>query len=155
MTDMSEARYYSPMPHSRNRTWIEIQKKQAGYHHPAMKTQHDTAWIPNADIIEHAEGLMVRVELAGVAAELLQITIAHSALVVTGNRANPHTGGTASGYKFRQMEIEYGPFERVLPLPYPIDRKNAQARGRNGMLEIILPRADRESRRKTIIEIKW
>jgi len=155
MAEQLHPRYHTCMPHSRNRTWVEIQKKLAGFHHPAMKTQHDTAWIPNADIIEHDSSLLVRVELAGVAVESLQITIANAALVITGTRANPHTGGTASGYKFRQMEIEYGPFERVLALPYPIDRKNARARGRNGMLEIFLPRATTETRLKTVIKIKW
>lgn len=149
------ARYYSPMPHSRNRTWIEIQKKLAGFHHPAMKSQHDTAWVPNADVIEHKDGLLVRIELAGVATESLQITIANAALIITGNRINPHTGGTASGYKFRQMEIEYGAFERVLALPCPIDRKNTQARNRNGMLEVVLPRAETQTRRKTVIKIQW
>ena len=143
------------MPHSRNRTWIEIQKKLAGYHHPSMRTQHDTAWVPNADIIERDESLLIRIELAGVSTESLQIVIASAALVITGNRHNAHTGGTAAGYKFRQMEIEYGPFERVLPLPYPIDRKNAQARCRNGLLEISLPRAVKETRRKTVLEIRW
>ena len=148
-------RYHTPMPHSRNRAWIDIQKKLAGFHHPEMRTQHDAAWIPNADVIEHGDGLLIRVELAGIAIRSLQITIANAALVITGSRINPQTGGTAAGYKFRQMEIEYGPFERVLPLPYPIDRKNAQARNRNGLLEVVLPRATRQTRQKTVIEIKW
>lgn len=120
-----------------------------------MKSQHDTAWIPNADIIEHNDGLLIRIELAGVATESLQITIANAALIITGNRVSPHTGGTAAGYKFRQMEIEYGAFERVLALPFPIDRKTAQARNRNGMLEVALPRASVQTRRKTVIKIQW
>ena len=143
------------MPHSRNRTWVDIQKKLAGFHHPTMKTQHDTAWVPNTDVIEHEDGLLVRVELAGVATDSLQITIAQSALVIAGHRANPQTGGTAAGFRFRQMEIEYGAFERVVSLPHPVDRKLARARCRNGMLEIALPRADAVTRRKTVIQIQW
>jgi len=143
------------MPHSRNRTWIDIQKKMAGFHHPAMRNEHDSDWIPNADIIEHTDGLLIRLELAGVSHESIQLTIADSALLITGHRPNPHTGGTAAGYRFRQMEIEYGPFERVLPLPYPIDHKLSRAGYCNGLLEIQLPKSATEIRRKTVIQIKW
>lgn len=143
------------MPHSRNRAWIDVQKKLAGFHHPVMQCAHDTAWIPNADMIEHADGLLVRLELAGVATDTIQVAIANSALIINGTRLNPHTGGTASGYRFRQMEIEYGPFERVLPLPFPVDRKSCRARCGNGLLEILLPRAASETRRKTVIQIEW
>lgn len=120
-----------------------------------MRNDHDADWVPNADMIEHEDGLLVRLELAGVNHDSIQITIADSALLITGMRPNPHTGGTAAGYRFRQMEIEYGPFERVLPLPYPVDRKLARARCLNGLLEIQLPKATAEVRRKTVIHIKW
>lgn len=143
------------MPHSRNRTWLDIQKKMAGFHHPSMRNDHDAGWVPNSDIIEHGDGLLIRIELAGIDHETLEVILTESAMLVNGIRPNPHTGGTAAGYRFRQMEIEYGPFERVLPLPYPIDRKLARARSVNGMLEIHLPRAVSVTRRKTVVQIKW
>jgi HSP20 family protein len=143
------------MPHSRHRSWIEIQKKLAGFHHPAIRNEHDTDWTPNADVIEHADGILVRLELAGVALESIQIAVANSTLLVTGKRMNPNTGGTAAGYRFRQMEIEYGPFERVLPLPYPVDHQHVRARCGNGILEISMLRSATIAKRKTIIHIKW
>jgi HSP20 family protein len=134
---------------------LEIQKKLAGFHHPAVQSDHNADWVPNADVIEHADGILVRLELAGVLHESIQIAVANAALLITGKRANPHTGSTAAGYRFRQMEIEYGPFERVLPLPYPIDHNQVQARYGNGMLEINLPRTVSAAKRKTVIQIKW
>jgi len=143
------------MPHSRHRSWIEIQKKLAGFHHPVMQSDHDIKWVPNTDVIEHPDGLLVRIELAGVAYESIQITVANSALLISGIRENPHSGSTAAGYRFQQMEIEYGSFERVLPLPYPIDHLHTKARCSGGMLEIQLPRSASSVRRKTIVHIKW
>ena len=120
-----------------------------------MHDQHDVNWVPNADVIEHADGLLVRLELAGVAYESIQITITHGALIISGTRTNPHSGSTAAGYRFQQMEIEYGPFERVLPLLYPIQHQHAKARCNGGMLEIQLPRAASATRSKTIVHIQW
>jgi HSP20 family protein len=143
------------MPHSRHRTWIDIQKKHAGLHHPEVSAEHEIGWIPNADVIEMADGVLVRLELAGVAPDSLQIAATRSAVMISGHRANPHTGSTAAGYRFRQMEIEYGAFERVLPLPFPIDPHHVQARCGNGLLEIHLPRARQALTRKTVIHLQW
>lgn len=127
----------------------------AGFHHPSVRSDHDVAWLPNTDVIEHGDGLVVRVELAGVNYESIRIVITDGALVLSGMRVNPHSGSTAAGYRFRQMEIEYGPFERVLPLPYPIQHQLAKARCRGGMLEIDLPRASAHIKSKTLVKIQW
>ncbi len=134
---------------------MEIQKKHAGFHHPALSGDLDAEWIPNADVIEHADGLLICLEVAGVEQASIRITATPTALVISGRRLNPHTGGTAAGYRFRQMEIEYGPFERVLPLPFSVDHLQARARYVQGMVEIHLPRSRASTRRKAVIEIQW
>jgi HSP20 family protein len=143
------------MPHTRHRTWIEIQKKIAGFHHPLMQGEMDADWAPNADVIEHAGGLVVRLELAGVDPGSVQLTATAGALVVHGQRKNPDAAGVSPEYRFRQMEIEYGPFERVLPLPFPVDQQKARARMVQGLLEIELPRGRDESNPKKVIKLKW
>ena len=97
-------------------------------------------WVPNTDICEREDAVVVRVEVAGVAADDLEILVEEESLVVRGIRENPATGETAAGYRFRQLEIEYGPFQRVVPLPFPVNADQAEARLRNGILEIRLPR---------------
>lgn len=148
-------RYHGAMPHSRHRTWLDIQKKLAGLHHPEVVHPHSIDWVPNADVIETEDGVLVRLELAGVAPESLQIAATRNAVMISGRRVNPHAGATAAGYRFRQMEIEYGEFERVLPLPFPVATQAVAARSGNGLLEIRLPRARQAVNRKTVIHIAW
>jgi HSP20 family protein len=143
------------MPHTRHRTWIDIQKKIAGFHHPQMRHDLDADWAPNADVIEHAGGLLVRIELAGVDPGSVQLTATAHALMVHGLRKNPDAAGGAEGRRFRQMEIEYGPFERVLPLPFPVDQGKAKARMVQGLLEIELPRGRVESKPEKVIKLQW
>lgn len=140
------------MPHTRHRAWIEIQKKIAGFHHPLMQGEADADWAPNADVIEHEGGLLVRLELAGVDPATVQLTATAGALMVHGQRKNP---GASTGHRFHQMEIEYGPFERVMPLPFPVDQQKARARMIQGLLEIELPRGRGESNPKKVVELKW
>jgi HSP20 family molecular chaperone IbpA len=56
-------------------------------------------------------------------------------------RRDPYGGESAQGYRFRQMEIEYGPFQRIIPIPCPVDARTARAQVTAGILKIYLPKA--------------
>ncbi len=97
-----------------------------------------TAWTPNTDVFETAECLVVRIELAGVAREELEINLGDRLLLVRGHRREPCRQGQCT---FRQVEIDYGTFERHILLPRPIDPGRARAHLCNGFLQIELPKA--------------
>jgi HSP20 family protein len=95
-------------------------------------------WTPNTDVYETPEFLVVKLELAGVARSGLQVTLHERVLTVSGYRHDPCRQRCCS---FRQMEIDYGPFERRLLIPRNVDAQRAQARFDNGFLRIELPKA--------------
>jgi len=99
------------------------------------------AWRPNTDICEHPDGLLVRLELAGVPEQQINIQLTEQKLTVSGNRLSCLDEKGAVRYRFRQLEIEYGAFHREITLSYPVDAKRVEARMRDGLLEIQLPRA--------------
>lgn len=105
-------------------------------------TGNHSCWTPNADIYETPELLIVKMELAGILKEDLEITLLDRLLVVRGCRREtcPHRQGRCS---FRQMEIDYGYFERRLMLPSVVDAASAQTRFQNGFLHIELPKTSR------------
>ena len=59
-------------------------------------------------------GLVIKVELAGMRSDHLEITVEGNRLRISGNRPD---GCRASKCSFLVMEINYGPFESVLELP--------------------------------------
>ncbi len=130
--------------------WNALQRRLAGVS-GATGPAESSVWQPNTDIYEGPEGLTVRVELGGVPCDHIQIYLQEAALVVEGIRRDPHAGESVAGLRLRQMEIEYGPFQRVLPLPYPVDGRRALAHCAGGMLEIRLPRADAHQRKRITI----
>ena len=68
-------------------------------------------WVPNTDVYATDNGLVVKVELAGMRSENLEITVEGNRLRISGNRPD---GCRAAKCSFLVMEINYGPFESVL-----------------------------------------
>jgi HSP20 family protein len=95
---------------------------------------------PQVDCIrcEEPAALRVVVELPGVDPKTLEVVAGDRMLVVAGERVRPDTRG-----RYRQLEIEYGPFQRRIPLEEPVDTGSATARYENGMLTVVLPIAAR------------
>jgi HSP20 family protein len=112
--------------------------------HEASARPH---WVPNTDVYETDSGLVVKVELAGMRSEHLEITVEGSRLRISGNRPDGCRSAKAS---FLVMEINYGPFEVVLELPEGYDLSLAKAAYLNGFLRIDVPVAQRQSKNTTV-----
>lgn len=80
--------------------------------------------------------LHVIVELAGVDPADVRILATETALMVTGQRQRPRAECRVSHYA---LEVEYGYFERQIPLPEDVDPSGARATFELGLLKIVLP----------------
>jgi HSP20 family protein len=98
---------------------------------------------PSADFYETAQGLVLRLDLAGVKPEHLSLSLAGQELVVTGRRQPPPPEGIR---RFIHLEMGFGAFERSFILPIAIDPQGVQARFLDGILEISLPRKAPQAR---------
>ena len=93
-------------------------------------------WAPNADVYETAQGIVVKIELAGVASDLIDVSYKGSNLVISGKRAEHSTDDKV---KCLQLEINYGDFYRSIPLPHNVDHDKASAKSKDGFLLIFIP----------------
>jgi HSP20 family protein len=91
--------------------------------------------------------LTILVELAGVSSASIELFAVDRQLVVSGERQRPRPDQRPSYY---QMEIEYGPFERRIPLPEDADTSTATAKSHDGLLTIVLPLLSRPPRRERV-----
>ena len=101
------------------------------------------SWVPNTDVYATDNGLVIKVELAGMRSENLEITVESNRLRISGNRPD---GCRAAKCNFLMMEINYGPFESVLEVPSGYDVSLAKAAYLNGFLRIDVPLAQRGSK---------
>ena len=95
-------------------------------------------WVPNTDVYSTDDGLVIKVELAGMKSDSLEITVEGNRLRIAGIRPDGCRGPKCN---FLVMEISYGPFESVIELPPAYDLTRAKASYMNGFLRIDVPAA--------------
>jgi HSP20 family protein len=96
-----------------------------------------TGFRPNVDSYHTDEPhrLTVVIELPGVDPETISIVVGERALAVSGDRPRPKVEGRV----YQQMEIEYGPFRRLIRLPEDVDPEQAKAIFERGIVTVTLP----------------
>ncbi|MFH0878136.1 MAG: Hsp20/alpha crystallin family protein [Lentisphaerota bacterium] len=129
------------MTKSLSAQWSQIQRKLVNFPEHASEHHAGGHWTPNTDMCEGADDIIIKVELAGINRDHLKISTENQVLFIEGVRRDPYGGESTAGYRFLQMEIEYGAFSRTLALPFPVDGDRAKAQLENGILKISLPRA--------------
>jgi HSP20 family protein len=105
------------------------------------KTEDKSAeshWTPNTDVYVTEDSLVIKVELAGMRKEDLELTVEGNRLTITGHRPD---GCRAPKCKFLMVEIAYGSFQSVIELPPGYDLNHAKAAYQNGFLRIDVPQA--------------
>jgi HSP20 family protein len=92
-------------------------------------------WYPAADVFQTPDGWMVKVELAGVSADDVEIDIQGNVLYIAGARKDR---SCSAGATYQQMEISYSRFEKTLKFPSAIDGATVEHNFEDGLLIIRL-----------------
>jgi HSP20 family protein len=90
----------------------------------------------------------VKAELAGVHIQDLGLEIRGRQLLIAGERRPAE----ASGRLYQQIEIEHGPFRRVVELGAEVAADEARASYEDGILEVVIPLAPANAARRVPIE---
>lgn len=103
---------------------------------PKSSRPSSRLWYPSADIYQTPDGWLVKVELAGVAAEDIELEIEGNQLYIAGIRRDKMCA--AVGMTYHQMEITYSRFEKTLQFPSAIEGASIEHNFENGLLIIRL-----------------
>jgi len=90
-------------------------------------------WNPDADVYRAQNGWIVKVDLAGICADELQVEVRDSLLTIRGCRRDTHY---REGFVYQQMEITYSRFEKTIRFPSPIEGASVRQDYRDGFLII-------------------
>jgi HSP20 family protein len=104
---------------------------------------------PPMDVIDRKDELVVRADLPGLEQKDVQVEIQDGTLTLRGERAGEHEEKKEDYYHAERWE---GSFYRSLELPPGIDTERADAKFKNGVLEIHFPKSKETKGKK--IEIK-
>lgn len=96
---------------------------------------HVTAWAPTTDVFVKGGDLVIRVELAGVKQEDIEVTLMSGTLTISGKR---ESGFEEDEVGFYVRERFFGAFRRTMNLPEGIDEDRIEANFEDGVLEIVV-----------------
>jgi HSP20 family protein len=103
------------------------------------RARGSAAWRPAIDISERAGAYVVMIEIPGVMAGEVEITMEDGLLTIQGER---RTAREAAGDKVHRSERGHGVFRRSVTLPSShVDADRTEASARDGVLEILVPKA--------------
>ncbi len=117
---------------------------------PPLSAGAPRHWIPDADVFETKNDLVVRMDLAGVSRDAVKVLLDEDTVIIAGARKEEYHEECEY---YHQIEVEYGYFRRVIHLPRPVDGDKGRALYRDGFLFVILPKVERPVSIHTTVEI--
>ena len=103
-------------------------------------SRRSRGFTPNVDVYYcgDPQRAVVKVDLAGIDLDQVGIEVSGRQLAIVGERHVQETEGRV----YQQVEIESGPFRRVVELQVDVDAEQAKATYEDGVLRIDLPLRD-------------
>lgn len=106
-------------------------------------------WTPAVDIKEKDDAFVIVADIPGVDPKDIDVHMENGVLSIKGERESEKKE-EKEGYK--RVERSYGSFYRRFSMPETADASKINAKSRNGVLEITIPKLEKEQPRK--IEVK-
>ena len=103
-------------------------------------------WVPSLDFSETVDAYVVRIEIPGLEAKDVQVTLQDNVLTVKGEKKEEIK---QKDERFYRMERSYGMFSRSLRLPTPVDGAKVNAVFKTGLLTVTVPKSP-EAKASTI-----
>ena len=94
-------------------------------------------WVPRVDVREEAERFVIIADLPGIEPDQIEIQMDKGVLSIKGQRNGEPATGTS---RYSRVERRQGGFHRDFSLPDSADAEGIVASGRNGVLEVSIPK---------------
>lgn len=108
-----------------------------------------SSFIPSAEMDETDKEIHLKLEVPGLDAKDLDVSVTEDSVSIKGER---QTESKTEEEGMVRSEFRYGTFERIIPLPAPVQSDKTNAEYKNGILHLTLPKAEGE--RKRIVKVK-
>ena len=94
-------------------------------------------WVPSLDLSETTDALVLKMEVPGMDAKDVQVSLQENLLTVKGERKQEKE---EKGEQYHQVERSHGVFTRSVRLPIGVDGSKVNATFKNGLLVVTMPK---------------
>jgi HSP20 family protein len=94
-------------------------------------------WVPHVDIKEEVDRFILLADIPGVEPSDIEVQMDKGMLAIKGERT---VETRSEGASFSRIERRHGTFHRRFALPDSANPEGITASGRNGVLEIVIPK---------------
>ena len=115
----------------------------------AFGRDRQAPWMPAMDVYETDEKVVVTVELPGIKAEDVEVSVEDSTLTVGGTR---EFSSEVTEESYHRIERRYGSFSRAVSLPPQVDTGKVEARFDDGVLSVEVPKVEKARPKKVQIK---
>ena len=106
-------------------------------------------WVPRVDLKEEQGRFVIYADLPGIDPKDIEVQMDKGILSIKGERSSESTTETE---RFSRVERRYGSFHRRFALPDSADPEGITASGRNGVLEIVIPKRPETTPRRIQVD---
>jgi HSP20 family protein len=107
-------------------------------------------FAPSVEIEETDEAIKLRLEVPGMESKDLNVQVSDESVSVSGERKSE---SKTEEKGMVRSEFHYGKFQRMIPLPAHIQTSKVAAECKNGVLHLMLPKAEGEKRKVVKVKI--
>ena len=126
----------------------EVQKKEAEAPKAGERTRASRIYSPQVDIIERKEEIVVIADVPGADEKSVDITLEKNILTISG-RVDAEM---PKDHRLSLREYGIGDYQRVFTLSDEVDRERIQATVKNGVLRLVMPRAEAARTKKITVQ---
>lgn len=105
--------------------------------------------FPLLNLTEDTNNYYIRAELPGIKGDNLDIQVTGQSLSISGERKIP---AEDKDVKYHRREREAGKFSRIINLPGDVTSDKVEAGLRNGILTVIIPKAEKAKPRQITVK---
>ena len=110
-----------------------------------------SSWGPRIDLYDQGNELVLKAEIPGVDPKDLDIRVLPDSVVLRGEIRRDEEIKDENYYRCERV---YGSFARTIPLPVEVNPSEAKASYKNGILKLVLPKAEPQEEEGVRIEVE-
>jgi HSP20 family protein len=112
-----------------------------------IRMKPSLGWAPPTDVYETETEFVITMDIAGMDRSEINVVTDGEVLTIRGVRKEVAPG---SKKHFHKMEIQVGPFQRLIPIPVPVHSQSIFTDYSNGLLEVRLKKRFEKPQRRNI-----